>query len=213
MNLLIVDDHAVVRAGFSRLFGPRPEVTIRYAANGQEALRAVRELPPDVIILDIDLPDVSGFTLLRRLRLEAADSPILIATMYSDISYAEQAMELGAAGYVTKSAAPEELLLAIEQVSAGKRYIEASICQEMVHRSINARQLGQDLTAREVDIIRLLAEGKSVGEIANAVGVSYKTVANNCSLLRIKLGLGSIKDLIRYAITWKLKGTEFRAAR
>jgi two-component system, NarL family, invasion response regulator UvrY len=165
----------------------------------------VREICPDVIILDLDMPDISGFALLKRLRLEAKDSRILIVTMYSDIAYVDRAMEMGATGYVTKNAEPEELLAAIDHVYAGRRYIEASLCQTMVHRSLNVKDQGAELTPRDIDVIRLLADGKSVGEIADAIGVSYKTIANNCSMLKAKLGLEDIKDLIRHAVAWKLK--------
>jgi DNA-binding NarL/FixJ family response regulator len=187
MNVLVVDDHAVVRAGFARLFSERPEATVRYATTGQEALQLARETRPDVIILDLDMPDVSGFALLKRFRLEVKDSRILIVTMYSDITYVERAIEMGATGYVTKNAAPEELLMAVDHANAGKRYIEASICQTMVLRSLNTKDHGAELTSRDIDVIRLLADGKSVGEIADIIGVSYKTIANNCSMLALQL--------------------------
>jgi DNA-binding NarL/FixJ family response regulator len=205
MNVLIVDDHAVVRSGFARLFSERPEAAVRYATTGQEALRLAREICPDVIILDLDMPDVSGFALLKRLRLEAKDARILIVTMYSDVAYVDRAIEMGATGYVTKNAEPEELLTAVDHVNAGKRYIEASLCQTMVHRVLNMKGHGAELTPRDIDVIRLLADGKSVGEIADAIGVSYKTIANNCSMLKAKLGLEDVKDLIHYAVAWKLK--------
>ena len=208
MNLLVVDDHAVARAGFARLFSERPEAMVHYATNGQEALRLAREIHPDVIILDLDMPDIGGFALLKGLRLEAKDSRILIVTMYSDITYVDRAIEMGATGYVTKNAAPEELLMAVDHAHLGKRYIEASICQTMVHRSLNIKDHGAELTPRDIDVIRLLADGKSVGEIANTTGVSYKTIANNCSMLKAKLGLEDIKDLIRYAVAWKLKSRD-----
>ena len=163
MNLLVVDDHAVVRAGFARLFCERPDATVRYATTGQEALRFAQEIRPDVIILDLDTPDISGFALLKRLRLEVKDSRILIVTMYSDITYVNQAIEMGATGYVTKDASPEESLMAVDHAKAGKRYIEASICQTMVHRSLNTKDQGAELTTRDIDVIRLLADGKSLG--------------------------------------------------
>lgn len=203
MKILVVDDHAVVRSGFARLFSERPEAAMHYATTGQEALRLAREMRPELIILDLDMPDVSGFALLKRLRLEAQDARILIVTMYADIAYVDRAIEMGATGYVTKNAAPEELLMAVDHAGAGKLYIEASICRAMVHRAQNMKDHGGELTPRDIDVIRLLAEGKSVGEIANAIGVSYKTIANNCSMLKAKLGLEDIKDLIRYAVARK----------
>jgi two-component system, NarL family, invasion response regulator UvrY len=163
MNLLVVDDHAVVRAGFARLFSERPEAMVRSATTGQEALRFAQEIRPDVIILDLDTPDIGGFALLKRLRLEVQDSRVLIVTMYSDITYVNRAIEMGATGYVTKNASPEELLKAVDHANSGMHYIEASICQTMVHRSLNAKDHGFELTSRDIDVIRLLANGKSVG--------------------------------------------------
>jgi two-component system invasion response regulator UvrY len=163
MNLLVVDDHAVARAGFARLFSERPEAMVRYATTGQEALRFAQEIHPDVIILDLDTSDIGGFALLKGLRLEVTDSRVLIVTMYSDITYVNRAIEMGATGYVTKNASPEELLKAVDHADSGKRYIEASICQIMVHRSLNAKDNGFKLTSRDIDVIRILADGKSVG--------------------------------------------------
>ena len=205
MKVLVVDDHAVVRAGFAKLFAERPDAFVRYVTAGREALDVARVMLPDVIILDLDLPDVSGFVLLKRLLRQANDARVLIVTMYSDLGYVDRAIEMGATGYVTKNAGPDELLTAVENVFHGKRYIEASICQNMVHRSLERQGHGPDLSSRDIDVIRLLAEGKSVGQIADIIGVSYKTVANNCSMLKGKLGLYDIKDLIRYAVTWKLR--------
>jgi two-component system, NarL family, invasion response regulator UvrY len=208
MKVLVVDDHAVVRAGFAKLFAERPDTFVRYATTGRDALDVVRDMLPDVIILDLDLPDVSGFALLKRLLRQANDARVLIVTMYSDIGYVDRAIEMGATGYVTKNAGPDELLTAVEEAFQRRRYIEASICQHMVHRSLERQGHGQDLSSRDIDVIRLLADGKSVGQIADIIGVSYKTVANNCSMLKAKLGLYDIKDLIRYAVTWKLRSKD-----
>jgi two-component system invasion response regulator UvrY len=164
MNLLVVDNHAVVRAGFAQLFSERPEARVRYATTSQEALRFAQEIRPDVIVLDLDIPEIGGFALLKRLRLEVKDSRVLIATMYSDITYVNLAIEMGAIGYVTKNASPEELLMAVDHANAGKRYIEASICQTIVHRSLNAKDHSFELSSRDIDVIRLLASGKSVGK-------------------------------------------------
>ncbi|MDD2876709.1 MAG: response regulator transcription factor [Acidiphilium sp.] len=200
MNLLVVDDHAIVRAGFARLFLALPNARVRYAANGREALKLMREDRPDVVLLDLNMPDISGFNLLQRIHAESKPARILVVTMYSDLHYVDRALASGAAGYMTKNAPPDELLTAVRAVHRGERYIEAAISQSLVLRHVDQGEPGAPLSSRDTDIVRLLAEGRSLGDIADQMGVSYKTIANNCSRIKAKLGLASTKDLLRYAI-------------
>jgi two-component system invasion response regulator UvrY len=200
MNLLIVDDHAVVRAGFARLFTDLPKCTIKYAASGLEALSLLRGWDPEVIVLDLNMPGISGFDLLRRIHTEKSSAKILVATMYSELDYVDRAFSCGAIGYITKSAAPDELLNAVQSVYRGDRYIEPSICRDLALRSIDHGESNTPISARDSDILRLLADGQSLSEIAQNLGVSYKTVANNCSRIKSRLGLPRTKDLLRYAI-------------
>jgi two-component system invasion response regulator UvrY len=200
MNLLVIDDHAIVRAGFAKLFVALPQAIVRYAANGPEALQMIRTTQPDVVLLDLNMPEISGFALLHRIRIEAKSARILVVTMYSDPHYVDRALQGGASGYVSKNAPPEELLAAIRAVYHGDRYIEAAISQTLALRNFDQGEPGSPLSARDTDIVRLLAEGRSLGEIAQSMNVSYKTIANNCSRIKAKLGLATTKDLLRYAI-------------
>jgi two-component system invasion response regulator UvrY len=120
--------------------------------------------------------------------------------MYSDMHYVDRALTRGAAGYMSKNAPPEELLAAIHAVYRGERYIEASIAQSLALRQFDQGKPGLPLSMRDTAIVRLLAEGRSLVEIAASMGVSYKTIANNCSRIKAELGLESTKDLLRYAI-------------
>ena len=197
MKILIVDDHAIVRDGLSRLLAADGDHEVKLAATGREALIAARSFRPDLVILDLNLPGLGGLELLRRLvAIEAGR--ILVLSMHAEPLYARRSLEAGAHGYVSKNAAPDELLAAVRRVAAGGRYIEAEIAQALA-LGAGAETLNA-LSPRELEIMRLLAAGSSLAEIAEALGASYKTVANTCTLIKSKLGVARTADLVRLAI-------------
>lgn len=197
--ILLVDDHALVRAGLMRLLSTIWQGEIQEAATGRDALAAVRMARPALIILDLNLNGLGGLELLRRL-IQAGAGPILVLTMHAEPLYARRALEAGAAGYMTKNATPEELLLAVRRVTAGGRYVEAEMAQILAAPGPGRGQNLDNLTARELEIMRQLAAGAGLAEIAQAVGVGYKTVANNCVQIKSKLGVSRTADLVRLAI-------------
>ena len=199
MTILLVDDHALVRAGLKRLLATLDQGVILEAANGQDALALLRAEKPALVILDLNLPGLGGLELLRRM-IQAGARAILVLTMHAEPLYAKRALEAGAAGYVTKNASPDELLTAVRRVTAGGRYVEAELAQALAAPQAGGRQTLDNLTARELEIMRLLAKGASLAEIADAVGVGYKTVANNCGQIKSKLGVSRTADLVRLAI-------------
>ena len=199
MTILLVDDHALVRAGLKRLLATLDQGEILEAANGQDALALLRAERPALVILDLNLPGLGGLELLRRM-IQAGARAILVLTMHAEPLYAKRALEAGAAGYVTKNASPDELLTAVRRVTAGGRYVEAELAQALAAPQAGGRQTLDNLTARELEIMRLLAKGASLAEIADAVGVGYKTVANNCGQIKSKLGVSRTADLVRLAI-------------
>jgi len=198
MTILLVDDHALVRAGLKRLLATLPCGEILEAANGRDALGLLRTEKPDLVILDLNLPGLGGLELLRRM-IQAGAGAILVLTMHAEPLYAKRALDAGAAGYVTKNASPDELLTAVRRVTAGGRYVEAELAQALAAPGAGGQTL-DNLTARELEIMRLLAKGASLAEIAAAVGVGYKTVANNCVQIKSKLGVSRTADLVRLAI-------------
>ena len=199
MTILLVDDHAIVRDGLKRLLAPLELGEVLEAANGREALAIARARRPDLVILDLNLPGLGGLELLGRLiQLEARR--VLVLSMHAEPLYAKRALEAGAAGYVTKNVSPDELLVAVRRVAGGGRYVEAEIAQALAVQGAEASQSFDNLTPRELEIMRLLATGASLAEIADAVGVGYKTVANACSLIKSKLGVSRTADLVRLAI-------------
>jgi two-component system, NarL family, invasion response regulator UvrY len=207
MKVLLVDDHAIVRAGLKRLLGDRdklPDAEIREAASGREALAQFRKDPADVVILDLNLPGgFGGLELLRRLLEEGSDghARVLVFSMHADTINAARALQLGARGYLSKHAAPDEIIAAVRRVAEGGRYIEHDIAQELALQKVaDGQDPLQQLSVRDLDILRLLAEGLSLAEIAAALGVGYKTIANRCTDLKSRLGVARTADLIRIAL-------------
>ncbi len=200
MKFLLVDDHAVVRSGLRRLLAALPGVEISEAAEGRAALATVRAEQPDVVLLDLNLPGLGGLELLRRVLLEHPAARVVVLSMHAEALYAARALGAGAVGYLSKNASPEELLEAIRRVAAGGRYIENEIAQELALQAAATGNPADRLTSRDLEILRLLGNGQSLAQTADALGVSYKTVANACSGIKAKLGVARTGDLVRLSI-------------
>lgn len=200
MKILVVDDHAVVREGIRRLLSTIPGAEIHEAATAQDAMELSRTIAPTVIVLDINLDGSSGLELLRRLKADNGAHRIVMFTMHSEPSYAMRALKAGAAGYVSKSADAAELVTAVQKIASGDRYLDRSTASELVFSQTFAEDPLHKLSNREVEILRLLGEGKSLAEIASIFGIAYKTVANSCSRLKEKLGVERTADLIRLSV-------------
>jgi DNA-binding NarL/FixJ family response regulator len=200
VKVLVVDDHAVVRDGLRRLLVTLPNVEISEAATGREALSFVQRQPFDLILLDLHLPGIGGIELLRRLLLVSPSVRIIVFSMHAETMYAARALQAGARGYVSKNASPEELEIALRRVIDGGRYVEKEIAQELaVHGPVDSDPWNR-LTERDLEILRLLSEGRSLAQIAAAIGLSYKTVANVCTQIKAKLGVTRTADLVRLSI-------------
>jgi two-component system invasion response regulator UvrY len=200
VKVLVVDDHAVVRDGLRRLLVALPNVEIFEAATGREALSFVQRQPPELILLDLHLPGIGGIELLRRLIALVPNVRIIVFSMHAETMYAARALRAGARGYVSKNASPEELQIALRRVIDGGRYVEREIAQELaVHGPVDGDPWHR-LTERDLEILRLLSEGRSLAQIAAAIGVSYKTVANICTQIKAKLGVTRTADLVRLSI-------------
>ncbi|MGB8841501.1 MAG: response regulator transcription factor [Aliidongia sp.] len=203
MKLLVVDDHAVVRTGLQRLLQASPDIEMIEASDSEQAWDAFEADRPDVIIIDINLPGIGGLELLRQLISTEPELRALIFSMHVEPIYATQALKAGALGYVSKTAPPNEIIQAIRRVSEGAVYIEHQIAQEMALSSIpgaGPTDPASTLSSREIELLRLLGEGRSLQEMAESIGVSYKTVANTLSLLKARLGVSTTSELVRIAI-------------
>jgi DNA-binding NarL/FixJ family response regulator len=199
MNILLVDDHTIVRDGLKRLLATLPIEAIHEAATGREAVAIAKAEPLDLIVLDLNLPELGGLELLGRL-IQIGAAPVLVLSMHAEPLYVARAMEAGAQGYVSKNASPDELLAAVRRVAAGGRYVEGELAQALAQQGADPGQSLDRLSARDLEILRLLAAGKSLSEIAEALGLGYKTIANTLSLIKSKLGVARTSDLVRLAL-------------
>ena len=199
-RILVVDDHAIVRPGVRRLLADLRDLELQEASSGEEALEQVRDSAFDLVILDLNLPGLGGLELLRRLLKSSPNLSVLVFSLHTEAIYANRAMEAGARGFVSKSAAPEEFLAAVQTVLAGGSVIERDIASEIATQEIGENAYLRPLTQRDLEILRLLAAGNSLTEIGEALGIAYKTVANTLSRIKEKLGVTHTADLIRIAI-------------
>lgn len=185
IKILLVDDHAIVREGYRRLLESEPGVLIvGEASDGSQACQSARALHPDVVVMDIALPGMSGIEATRRLLKEQPRLRVLIFSMYDDAIYASRALEAGALGYLSKVSAPEVLVKAIYAVSRGEFYLSSDVAAN-IGRS--AAQLDA-LTPRQLEVLRLLAQGETIKSISEKLGLSEKTIANQQWAIRAKLG-------------------------
>jgi DNA-binding NarL/FixJ family response regulator len=205
MRVLIVDDHPIVASGCRALLGGEPEIAILEAADAESGERLFVAEKPDVCVLDITLPTVSGFELARRILVHVATARIIMFSMNDDPVFAARAIEVGAKGYVSKSGDPNDLVEAIREVGNGGVYLPAAIARSVAFAGPTFAQSPlSKLTTREIEILRLLSNGKNLSEIAWLVHSSYKTIANASSIIRQKLGLRSLSELVRFAIESRL---------
>ena len=205
MRILIVDDHPIVASGCRALLAGEAAVEILEASDAESGEGVFVTERPDVCVLDINLPGVSGFELARRILARDPAARIIMFSMNDDPIFAARAIQTGAKGYVSKSGDPGDLLEAIRKVGEGGVFLPSAIAQSIAFaRPGFADNRLAKLTPREVEILRLLGAGKSLSEIAYLINASYKTIANTSSIMRQKLGLRSSSELVRFAIENRL---------
>ena len=181
MKILIVDDHGVVREGLGRLLIVHFDVQIFEAPGVEEGLEAYARNQPSIVILDLNLNGPGGLEMLRRLLEMDAGAKVVIFSMHHEPVYAVRALRAGARGYVSKSAPVEELLTAVRTVYAGGQYVDRDLASKIAISPGSAEDPLQTLTLREIEILRLLGQGKSITAISAGLGIAYKTVANICT--------------------------------
>lgn len=209
IRVLITDDHPVVRRGIRQILEDDERIClIHEAANGKELIDRMNEQIYDVILLDISLPGRSGLDLICQIKKTQQYVAILILSIHSEEMYAIKALKFGAAGYLTKDSAPEELISAIHKVAEGERYISASLASKLAETIVSEsdRPLHESLSAREHEVLALFAAGKTVAQIGEELSLSPKTISTYRERLLTKLSLKTTSDLIRYSILEDIKG-------
>ena len=183
------------------MFAGDSSIRIDEASDAKSGHRAFSQKKPDVTVIDINLPDVSGFELMRRIRKDDPDAKIIMFSMKDDPAFVIRAVEMGAQGYVSKGDDPRLFVKAVRKVAAGDQFITPQLAEAVTFSgaAIKANPVSQ-MTPRELEILRLLGRGDKIVEVADALGISYKTVANTTSLLKQKLGAKNHSDLIRIAV-------------
>ena len=202
MKILVADDHNLVRAGLTALIARLPEMEIvGEAADGRQALRMVRDLTPDLVLMDIAMPGLNGLEAAERIHGIQPQTKIIILSMHANEEYVAQALKAGASGYLLKDAATAELEMALKSVSMGQFYLSPAISRQVVDNYLHGGPTGVDvLTPRQREILQLIAECKSTREIAETLHLSVKTVETHRAQLMERLDIHDVAGLIRYAL-------------
>lgn len=204
IRCLVADDHPIVRRGLVALISAQPDMEEPgEAATGAQTLERVRGEPWDLVILDINLPDASGLEVLRRIRRERPGLPVLMLSAHAEAQFATRTLRAGASGYLNKQQAPEELIVAIRRVLAGRRYVSTALAERLaasLDPRSSEREPHETLSDREFEVLRLLGTGLAVSRIADQLHLSVKTVSTYRARLLSKLGLDSTAELVAYAI-------------
>ena len=204
IRVLLADDHTIVRAGIRALLECVTQVeVVGEAANGPQALDSIEKIRPDVVLLDLMMPGLTGFDALTEVTEKFSEVRVIILTLHEEVEYAYQALHLGASGYLPKSAASAELPLAIEHVMSGKKYISPALNQNAaieLGRGGEVPVPSNELTPRQKEVLAQLAEGHSTKDIALALEISVKTVETHRAQLMERLNIHNIAGLVRYAI-------------
>ena len=204
-TIVVADDHQIVREGICKLLETRPDFkVVGEAGDGEEAVQMVLEHKPDVALMDIWMPRLSGIDATRRIGKRDLPTKVIVLSMHASREYVEETLRAGAAGYIVKSAASQDLLEAIDAVRSGVSYLSPAVTQQVVKaiaRPADAPPSGiAALTDREREVLQLVAEGQSSKEIADVLGISLKTVDSHRSNLMEKLDIHKVAGLVRFAI-------------
>ena len=205
IRILITDDHQLFREGIANLLSASTHIEIvAQAENGQEAIEKDKKLKPDIVIMDLNLPVINGVDATRILHQELPKTKVLVLSMHAEKSYIKEALEAGAFGYLFKDCTYDQLIEAINTVYQGKKYLSAKITEVLIHDYLSKEEEvhdnSEELSERESEILKLMAEGKLTRKISDVLFISVKTVGTHKQRILKKLNLKSTADLIKYAI-------------
>ena len=207
IKILIADDHAIVREGLKQIIRETSDMVVAdEASTAQEVLEKVWKNDYDVVLLDISMPGRSGLDILKQLRSQRPELPILVLTIHPEEQYAVRVLRAGASGYLTKESAPDELIKAIRKVSMGRKYVSSTLAEKLASEVdiVSEKPLHQTLSDREYEVMCMIASGKTVKEIAEELCLSIKTISTYRSRILEKMKMKSNAELIHYAIQNRL---------
>ena len=205
IRVLLADDHKLVRAGIRSLLERLPELeVVAEASDGREAIELVEKLEPQIVLMDLAMPEVNGLEATQHLTRTFPKVRVIILSIYSDEEHVYQALRAGAAGYLMKGAATEELELAIRSVARGETYLSPPVSKPVIMEYIRRTNVGlssrEGLSARQTQVLKLIAEGKTTKQVALELGISVKTVETHRSALMKRIGVRDVASLVRYAV-------------
>ncbi len=207
-GVLIVDDHPVVRQGLAQLINQEKDLEVRgYAEDAHEAMQAIKNVQPDMVIVDISLKDTSGMDLIKDMKIQYPNLPILTLSMHDESLYAERALRAGARGYIMKHEATERVITAIRRVLAGEIYVSDSMAAKMVSKlatgaAPRSASPVEALSDRELEVFRLIGEGHKTRDVADKLHLSVKTIETYRAHIKEKLGFKDGNELFRFAVEW-----------
>ena len=207
IKVLIADDHAIVRDGLKQIFKETSDIIVAgEAANGTEVIDKIKFEKFDLVVLDISMPGRGGLDVLKYIKLHNPTLPVLVLSMYSEDQYAVRVLKAGASGYLTKESASEQLISAVRRIYDGHKYVSLDLAEKLADSlDTNYRKSGHEaLSDREFQVLRLIGSGMTVGEIAEELSLSVKTISTNRARILEKMGMKNNAELICYAIRHNL---------
>lgn len=210
-RILLVDDHPIVRKGFTALFEAEDGLSVCGEANGEVAAMAqLRREKPDLVVVDLRLADGHGLDLIKKVKARHSRLPVIVSSMLDEVIYAERALRAGASGFVHKAEAPEVLVAAVRRVLSGGIHVSQRVNDQLLKQAVHGDGERQPmpeelLTAREIEVFRLIGEGRSTRQIAQALGRSIKTIESHKENIKSKLALSSSAELSRDAVRWVIE--------
>lgn len=205
-NVLIVDDHPIVRRGLKQVLQDEPDFSVLEAGDAREALHEIKAQPVDLVIADIDLPGMNGIELLKEIKQQYKNTPVLMLSVYPEDQVAVRVLRAGAAGFLSKETAPEQLVVAIRKILDGGKHISERVADLLVMNlgASSERSMHEKLSDREFQILSLFGEGKTVKQIAESLSLSVPTVSTYRARILDKMEMKSTAELVRYAIQNRL---------
>lgn len=205
IRIVLIEDHTIIREGYRRLLQQAPDITVvGESGDGAQGAKLAAELRADVVILDLSLPGISGLETIKHIARRRPEARILVFTMHTNAHMVRRAMQQGARGYITKSIALNEMLVAIREVAKGNRYLDATITNELATTNYASHGAFSHLSPREFEIFKLVADGRDPKEIAATLSLSRKTVANYISQIKSKLDVSTTAELALLALQHQL---------